>query len=390
MKKSRVTLELAKSFNAERPWHESGAELARNQNAIGPGMRDRSSSSIELRIVDPRHDSDWDRFVLSHPEGNFFHSTAWAKVLCQTYGHNPVYLHFSRRNELVALVPIMEIRSAFTGRRGVCLPFSDFCGPLMSDQSEAEAVLKKVSELARERNWKYFEVRGGRGILPVGATPSRQFHGHSLRLSESSEELLARFASPVRRAIRKAEKSGVDVQVAVTQDAILEFYRLHVRTRRRHGVPPQPLSFFLNIYREIIRTGQGFVVLAKSGPRFVAAAVFLQFGQKAVYKFGASDESLQEFRGNNLVMWEAIRFLVQRGARFLHFGRTDLGNDGLRRFKMGWGGEEEVIEYFKFDAQGESWKYPARNGSAFHHGIFRSLPLALNRFAGSVIYPHLD
>jgi GNAT acetyltransferase-like protein len=375
-----------------RSWHKSSAELDQNRNADGFGVRDHSSSpALELKILDPLQDSDWDRLLLSHPDFNFFHSTAWAKVLCHTYGHNPVYLHFSRRDELVALVPMMEIRSPFTGRRGVCLPFSDFCGPLMFDQSEAEAVLNRVSELARARRWKYFEVRGGREILPVSATPARQFHGHSLRLSESSEDkLLARFASPVRRAIRKAEKSGVDVQVAMTQDAILEFYRLHVRTRRRHGVPPQPLSFFLNIYKEIIKTGRGFVVLAKRGPRFFAAAVFFHFGQKAVYKFGASDESLQEFRGNNLVMWEAIRFLIQSGARFLHFGRTDLENDGLRRFKMSWGAEEEVIEYFKFDAQAESWEIPSQKGSGFHRKVFRRMPLALNRLAGSVIYPHLD
>ena len=29
------------------------------------------------------------------------------------------------------LIPLMEIRSSFTGRRGVCLPFSDSCEPLI-------------------------------------------------------------------------------------------------------------------------------------------------------------------------------------------------------------------------------------------------------------------
>jgi hypothetical protein len=354
-------------------------------------MSDRPSpSALEVKILNPIYDSGWDRLVISHPECSFFHSSAWAKVLCRTYGHNPVYLHFSRGSESVALVPMMEIRSPLTGRRGVCLPFSDFCSPLVFNRSETGAILNKVSELARERNWKYFEIRGGRDVLPASATAVKQFHGHRLPLSERSEEILARFASPVRRAIRKAEKSGVDVRVTTTRDAIFEFYRLHAGTRRRHGIPPQSLSFFLNIYEEIIKAGQGFVVLAKSGPRFLAAAVFFQFGQNAVYKFGASDEALQEFRGNNLVMWEAIKFLMRQGSRSLHFGRTDLANEGLRRFKMGWGAEEEVIEYFRFDGKGESRRNPVRNRAGFHHKIFRRLPLVLNRLAGSVIYPHLD
>ncbi len=76
------------------------------------------------------------------------------------------------------------------------------------------------------------------------------------------------------------------------------------------------------MYEEIVKAGQGFVVLAKRGSRFLAAAIFFQFGKNSVYKFGASDELLQEFRGSNLVMWEAIRLLLRDGASMLHFGRT--------------------------------------------------------------------
>ena len=371
--------------------HECSAEFGEKRDAGGFGMNDRSSpSAIEVKILDPLCDSNWDRLVISHPDSNFFHSTAWAKVLCKTYGHKTIYLHFSRSGKIVALVPMMEVRSPFTGCRGVCLPFSDFCGPLVFDKSESGAVIKEISELARDRNWRYFEVRGGREMLPANPTPAIQFYGHRLPLSDSSEELLARFGSATRRAIRKAEKSGVDVEVTRTRTAILEFYRLHVRTRRRHGLPPQPLSFFLNIYEEIIKAGQGFVVLARSDSRFFAAAVFFQYGTSAVYKFGASDPVFQEFRGNNLVMWEAIKFLMQNGSRALHFGRTSLDNEGLRRFKAGWGALEEAIEYFRFDTEGEAWKSGGDSGSGFHHKVFRRLPLAFNRLAGALIYPHLD
>ena len=355
------------------------------------GMNNRHfASGMDLRILDPLHDADWDRLVVSHPDGNFFHSAVWAKVLVKTYGHKPFYLAFFRRRQPVALVPIMEIKSPFTGRRGICLPFSDFCCPLIFAEGESGKVLSRMSELARERNWRYFEIRGGRGMLPASAASARQFYGHKVRLSEDSEELFIRFASPVRRAIRKAQKSGLNVQVATTREAVLQFYRLHVKTRRRHGIPPQPLSFFLNIYREAIKRGHGFVVLAGSSAKFIAGAVFLQFGKNAVYKFGASNTSYQEFRGNNLVMWEAIRFLIQRGCQLLHFGRTDIENEGLRQFKMGWGTEEELIEYFKFDIEEKVWDSNGRDGLGFYNKIFRRLPLVLNRFAGSVIYPHLD
>src|SRR6266446_9238437 len=152
-------------------------------------------SAIEVKTLDPLSDSDWDRLVPSHPDCNFFHNAAWARVLGKTYRHKPIYLHFSRQGELVALVPMMEIRSAFTGRRGVCLPFSDLCSPLLFDQGESPAVITKISELAGKQRWRYFEIRGGRETLPVDATPAVQFYGHRLPLSDNAEELWAQFES---------------------------------------------------------------------------------------------------------------------------------------------------------------------------------------------------
>jgi hypothetical protein len=89
-------------------------------------------------------------------------------------------------------------------------------------------------------------------------------------------------------------------------------------------------------------------------------------------------------------MWQGIQFLTRNGAEKLHFGRTECGNDGLRRFKVSWGAEEETIDYFRVDPSGRKCLVPATPNSGFHKKIFRKLPLAVNRLAGSMIYPHLD
>jgi lipid II:glycine glycyltransferase (peptidoglycan interpeptide bridge formation enzyme) len=155
-------------------------------------------------------------------------------------------------------------------------------------------------------------------------------------------------------------------------------------------VPPQPQSFFINIQRHLINTGYGFIVLVESQKGPAAAAMFLKLGRHAVYKFGASDERLQELRGNNLVMFEGIRYLVEGGAETLHFGRTDKENEGLRRFKLSWGATEEEIRYARFEMASGSWKYSRDSRPALHKHIFRALPASLNRLAGAMIYPHLD
>jgi len=348
-----------------------------------------TSKSLQMRILDPVHDPSWDHVVALHRDADCFHTSAWAKVLHQTYNHQPFYLQFSRGRRLTALTPLMEVRSPFTGRRGVCLPFSDACEPLIFDPEAVGLVRDQLVRFAQERRWKHLEIRGGKSfqLAPSAAT---KFYGHTLDLRSGAEELTTRFASPVRRAIRKAERSDVSAAVVRNRPAISDFYRLHVQTRRRHGLPPQPASFFLNIYEHIIRPGLGFIVLARRGSRPIAAAIFFRFGKNALYKYGASDKRFQEFRANNLVMWRGIQFLARNAAEKLHFGRTACENDGLRRFKLSWGTEEETIDYFRIDSSGGQCLIAAPHHSGFHKRIFGRLPLAFNRLAGSMIYPHLD
>jgi hypothetical protein len=89
-------------------------------------------------------------------------------------------------------------------------------------------------------------------------------------------------------------------------------------------------------------------------------------------------------------MWRGIQFLVCHGVKKLHFGRTDCEDSGLRRFKLSWDTEEETIDYFRVDPSGRQCLAPVRPHSGFHKRIFGTLPLMLNRLAGSMIYPHLD
>lgn len=343
----------------------------------------------ELRFVDPLVGPEWDQLVSSHPDATFFHSSAWAKTLARTYGHKPFYLCFSRFGAPQALVPMMEVKSTFTGRRGVALPFSDFCSPLFFQKDESNFLFSQLSALASERAWKHFELRDPRGP-EFSVDPSIQYFGHSLNLQKNAEALFAGFSSPVRRAIRKAEKSKLSVRVSHSWQSVLEFYRLHVLTRRRHGLPPQPLSFFRHLFEEALRTRLGFVVQATLEKRCVSAAVFFQLGRMALYKFGASDSAGQDLRANNLVMWEAIRLLARGGAHTLHFGRTSLSDAGLRRFKLGWGAAEEVIRYVRWNTVSGQWTVGANHQTGAHNMLFAKMPHALNRLAGALLYPHLD
>ena len=86
-----------------------------------------TTAAASVQIVDPLAIPDWDALVMSLPGHSFFHSSAWARVLEQTYGYKPIYFAKVENGKLSGLLPMMEVDSWLTGKRCVSLPFSDQC-----------------------------------------------------------------------------------------------------------------------------------------------------------------------------------------------------------------------------------------------------------------------
>ena len=317
-----------------------------------------------LEVVDPTGIPDWDERLARHPEATVFHTAAWARVLSDTYGYLPSYFTALHEDRLVALLPFMEIRSWLTGTRGVSLPFTDECRPILPDGMPFDEAAREVISRARSRGWKTIEYRGrcrGMGSLPASA----EYLTHELDLTPGEDALFSGYRSNVQRNIRKAEKGGISVASDPTPGGVREFYRLNCLTRREHGLPPQPVRFFENLRAHVLEKGFGTLLLARHEGKAVAGAVFLHFAGKAVYKYGASDRRYQELRPNNLVFREGIRDLCGKGVRTLSFGRTDLHHEGLRQFKLSWGAAEKTLQYVKYDVTSKSYlstkKYPRRS-----------------------------
>jgi CelD/BcsL family acetyltransferase involved in cellulose biosynthesis len=339
------------------------------------------------QCVNPIAQPDWDAMVAKHPHGSFFHSAAWASVLADTYGYAPNYFVVRESGEFRALLPLMEVDSWLTGRRGVSLPFTDECEPLFADEDSFKNLVSSALAMGRARGWKYLELRGGRKCI-AEAPASLAFHSHTLDLTGDEETIFGRVDASVRRAIRKAEKEGVRVEFSEGIEAVRDFYSLFCRTRKKHGLPPQPFAFFENIHRHVISQKLGTVALARHEGVAVAGAVYFNLGGKAIYKFGASDESSQHLRGNNLVMWEAIRHHARMGCRTMDLGRTSLGNEGLRRFKLGWGAREKQTEYMKFDLRRNGFLKDKDESSGWHTGCFKVMPVWASKMVGATLYRH--
>jgi hypothetical protein len=338
-----------------------------------------------ISIVNPWDGTRWETATRSASSATFFHRKEWAQVLHDTYAFSPEYL-LDDASDCTAL-PLMEINSWLTGKRGVSLPFTDECEPLSNNDEMFSKLFNAALAHGRNRRWRSIEFRGGSKWLT--AKPSMSFLGHRLPLRPDVASLFNAVSSSGRRAVRKAEQSGLEVEFSTSLATMKVFYELLRKTRQRHGIPPQPFRFFESIQRNVLSREMGTILLARKGTTPVSGAVYLHSGKSVIYKFGASDDAFQELRGNNLVMWRAIEWYARQGYEAVDFGRTSLGNEGLRRFKLGWGSTEHPIHYFKYDLPANSFISSQDRASGWHARAFRMLPRSVSQWIGTVLYKHI-
>lgn len=344
--------------------------------------------TTHVQSVNPLEIADWDARLGRFPAANFFHSAAWARVLHDTYRYQPAYFVTGKENDFEALLPVMEVSSWVTGRRGVSLPFTDECEPLGTDSTAFRHLFAHAQAHGLSHRWKYLECRGGLTWLD-NTSASTSFHNHHLELMADDSKLFRKFDSSVRRAVRKAEQSNLTVEFSQSLESMRTFHGLLCLTRQRHGVPPQPFPFFANIQRHVLALNKGWVVLARYGGVPVAGAVFFHFGSKAIYKFGASNEAYQHLRANNLVMWQAIRHYALAGFVNFDFGRTSFNNEGLRHFKLSWGTKERQVDYTRYDLNQGRFVTARDSASGWHTRIFQHSPVFLSRLIGAALYRHI-
>jgi lipid II:glycine glycyltransferase (peptidoglycan interpeptide bridge formation enzyme) len=281
----------------------------------------------------------------------------------------------------------MEIKSPLTGRRGVALPFVDYCTIISSDRNHFKKLFAKIIEYGKKNRWEIIELRGGEKYLN-DKIPSEIYFTHSLNLALSEQKIFSAFRSSTKRNIKKAINNNVQVKILNSLESVKEFYRLNCLTRKDHGLPPQPWHFFKKNFENIISLPKGFVSLAIFKERAIAGAVYFHFGEKAIYKYGASDRIYQHLRPNNLIMWEAIKCCKQNGCKHLSFGRTEPDHEGLLQFKRGWGTIEEAMHYYRYDLIKNEFVKKSSRIKSFN-SFFRNIPLPLLKFSGRLLYRHV-
>jgi hypothetical protein len=291
-------------------------------------------------VASPAPRDEWRRLLAEDPDALAFHDPRWtdaivdagggedASRLCDVGGRSVVVPLIRRR-----LGPVELLAS---------LPFGwGFGGAVPGRALDGEAGPALLAALGRRAGIQ-LTVRPNPLVADAwsaAAGPSVRRvarRAHILDLAGGFEAVWSRrFQGPVRTAVRKAERSGVEVEVDRTGALVREFYELYERSilrwsasgplppasARRRAAAREPLRKYQAAARDL---GDAFEVwVARVSGRPAAAIVVLAAAGAASYWRGAMDEALAgPVRANQLLHRLAIEAACNRGARAYHMGET--------------------------------------------------------------------
>jgi hypothetical protein len=167
-----------------------------------------------------------------------------------------------------------------------------------------------------------------------------------LDLTPSLEELRAKLEGRWRNRLVAAESADLVVHKVGTNPGqyrwLLEQENQQREQRGFQGLPLAFMDHYIQSRKSPARTV--LTLRADQGRERVAAMMFLLHGSVATYQVGWSDATGRELNAHNLLLWQAIEALKQRGIRQLDLGGVNTARSaGIARFKLGTGGQPVIL-----------------------------------------------
>lgn len=340
--------------------------------------------------INPITDARWSEFVERHPAASVFHTSEWLQTLWQTYGFHTFALTTTRPGlPLANGVAFCQVSSWLGRRRLVSLPFSDHCAPLVDDAGQLSDLFTYLKENREREEWKSIELRAGETIISdrLGFESGSTFWWHKLDLRPSLDQIVANFHKDcVQRKIQRAEREALVQEEGTSEQLLAKFYPLLLKTRRRHGLPPQPFAWFRNLIACMGKKAE--IRVASKDNRAVAGILTLRYMHSLVYKYGCSDAKFSHLGGMQMLLWNAIQDAKKEQLYELDLGRSDLDQEGLVIFKDRWGASRTKLAYQVYPRSGFQTARAAWQ-AALSKRIFACMPDSLLAASGRALYKYM-
>lgn len=279
-------------------------------------------------------EEEWENFVASSPQGTFFHTLKWKRVLEMSFPVEALYLVVRDPDrELVGLCPFIISRELKVIKLLDSLPYSDYGGPLVKEgyaEPAMGALLVYLKQLAREKSIAYARIRFSDKNLSqyYSAAASRVDTSTGTMMLDLQEKPTDYLWGKVftqkngqRTAIRRFEKELFQNTQAEGVDDLNMFYELYYKNMSRIGGRPYPFDFFASVWDSLYRDYFDIILTRRTQQCIGALAFFTYRTQQTIYQtYIGFDRSIGMHY--YYLSWGLFEWAEAEGYRYVSFGST--------------------------------------------------------------------
>lgn len=162
-------------------------------------------------------------------------------------------------------------------------------------------------------------------------------------LNDSEELMLTKMHPKTRYNTRLGAKKGLTFELSDSEEVFNQFLKLHADTAHRQGYFARSDNYLRKVWQELQPQGKAKIALATfEGKPLTAWMLYL--GERGVYyPYGGSSDEHRNLMSAYFLVWEVIKWAKAEGYQFFDLWGAEESMPGVRRFKLGFGGEE--IQY---------------------------------------------
>jgi len=326
----------------------------------------------------------WDAFVRRCPQATFFHLAAWQRITEQIFRHRTFFLFAERAGEIVAVLPLAEVKSRLFGHALTSLPFCVYGGIAADADAGQEAIERlevEADALARKLGVQHLEYRNLTARHDDWPRQDLYVTFRKAILPEVEDNMLA-IPRKQRAMVRKGIKNGLVSHIDADVD---RFFAVYADNVLRHGTPALPKRFFQTLKDTF---GDDCEVLTVTDPdgKVLSSVLTFYFRDEVLPYYAGDDLAARDLAANDFKYWELMRRACERGYRLFDYGRSKIGT-GPYSFKKNWGFEPQPLsyEYCLYKRDGVPQNNPMNPKYRLFIAAWKRLPVGV----ANAIGPHI-
>jgi peptidoglycan pentaglycine glycine transferase (the first glycine) len=307
----------------------------------------------------------WDDFVIKNSRGSIHQISAWKNLQEKIPGRGEV-LGFGVKDASGKIRATTFCVRMETGWKGQFWYYSAR-GPVFQDTDflAANYLINATAKVLHNRGGIFWRLDPSlpsqnpfKIETPYPIAPATQQYQPTdtlqIDLRMETSEIFSQMKQRGRRGIRKAEKSGIEIQALCDEEIqpkdLQDFYSLNKATTDRDGFSSHESDYYEKFLKKL--APHAVLFFATYEGKRIATAITTFLGPHAIYYFGAStsDPRLNQYKAPSLLQWHMIQEAKERGCLSYDFlgiapiDEPDHAYAGISQFKHGFGGERKTYQ----------------------------------------------